>query len=293
MASDWAEEELINRYAVLMGYLSMAVRGLGFLVVLWTTVVLLGGFVTALGKKDFWCLTIITLVQTAGVFDVFLNEKLSYIRKSFSGFVTTVLGMVFRNENPNCSCLQILVTTVLLVLQLLVLAVSIVILCILGAVYLFGLLIAVGLSLWRLIQHDYAPSSGDANANLAPALKVLYSLALIQGVLFFYRFALRFPAKWIANNVAGHYGFQEEDHAGHKSVMDYLLQTRVECDKNPSFARGRNLVTFAFALMMKPESTSSGDFASGARILDKILQKEEERRNDAELRNDEELRNDK
>jgi hypothetical protein len=57
------EGSQIRWYVMLWNYVSMAVSGLGYLALTWSTVVLLGGFVTLLQTKDFWCLTVLNLVQ--------------------------------------------------------------------------------------------------------------------------------------------------------------------------------------------------------------------------------------
>uniref|UniRef100_A0A8R7P6L9 Uncharacterized protein n=1 Tax=Triticum urartu TaxID=4572 RepID=A0A8R7P6L9_TRIUA len=175
--SEWSEVEFANSYALLIGYLSMAVKGLGFLVLTWTTVVLLGGYVSILQKKDFWCLTFITLVQTAGIFDVLLTEKLSYIMDSVLALLYVRVAVVGHNELQ--SKRQVL-ADVMAIVQLLV---FVILLCPLAAVYMFGLLISAGISVWRLRQHDYG-SDADGLGNLKPALDVLYSIALLQGVIF-------------------------------------------------------------------------------------------------------------
>ncbi|BAF29998.1 Os12g0551200 [Oryza sativa Japonica Group] len=190
--SEWLEVKYINNHALFVGYLSMAVKGVGFLVGLWTTVVLLGGFVSMLEKKDFWSLTIITLVQTAGVFDVLLNEKLRHAVNSVDGFLVT-MDMVFRCEDEEFdSGIQLWRSRAGRLVTFIQAVVFAIILCPLAVLYLSGLVISTSLSLWRLIQHDYG--DGDGSANLTPALNVLYSLALFQGVLFFYQWVSYFAS---------------------------------------------------------------------------------------------------
>uniref|UniRef100_A0A453HJY2 Vesicle transport protein n=1 Tax=Aegilops tauschii subsp. strangulata TaxID=200361 RepID=A0A453HJY2_AEGTS len=85
------EEMSLNRYAAMQAYLLMGVTGLGYLALLWSTVVLLGGFVTALGKKDFWCLTAISMIQAARSVMSCLLLRYSPSRHSVGLFVTLQL----------------------------------------------------------------------------------------------------------------------------------------------------------------------------------------------------------
>ncbi|KAM3300170.1 hypothetical protein ACQJBY_041282 [Aegilops geniculata] len=87
------EEVSLNSYVLLQAYILMAVTGLGYLALTWSTVVLLGGFVTSLGNKDFWCLTCISLVQAASVYVItnkgarFHFMRLFYLPENFTNFV--------------------------------------------------------------------------------------------------------------------------------------------------------------------------------------------------------------
>uniref|UniRef100_A0A0D9Y046 DUF4220 domain-containing protein n=1 Tax=Leersia perrieri TaxID=77586 RepID=A0A0D9Y046_9ORYZ len=279
--SRWEEVRSINSYALFMGYMSMAVKGLGYLVVSWTTVILLGGFVSVLGNKDFWSLSVITLVQTAGVFDVFLNEKLGYIGKSFSGFLWAKgrLGTKSRRRGndvmswlygesywPRSYHLKDVAVWSVWLLHMLVFGT---ILCPLALLYMFGLIITAALSVWRLIQRDYVSDPNNSNsANLEPALNVVYCIALLQGVLFSHRFALRFARNQLVRKVVRWYKL--DDDMDSKLVMAYLRETKIGCEKNPSFVKGRNLVTYAVGLITKSGS-SRDDFIAGARILGTIL----------------------
>ena len=53
-------------YAHLQTYVSLAVKASGLLALLLSTVILLGGYVQSLEKKDFFCIMAITVIQAAG-----------------------------------------------------------------------------------------------------------------------------------------------------------------------------------------------------------------------------------
>jgi len=143
---------------------------------------------------------------------------------------------------------------ILLVIEALVL---IIILCPLGVLYLLGLYISAGVSLWRLIEPDFSNTGG---ANQKAALQVLYSLAVAQCVLFGYKTIYALGARnRLAKIAATGLGTVDEE-----LVAEYLEETVAGCEKEPSFARGRNLVTHAVDLM---EAKSNESFIAGIRVL--------------------------
>ncbi|VAI52456.1 unnamed protein product [Triticum turgidum subsp. durum] len=252
------EVKYINKYAVFMGYLSMAIKGMGFLVLTWTTVVLLGGFVSMLHKKDFWCLTFITLVQTAGIFDVVLNEKLHCMKNSAIGMIKAVFFGMTKNTNSTRAFVgRSVLACILILVQVIVLAAA---LCPLAIIYMFGILMSSGISLWRLIEHDYSVEGlNGESSNLEPAMTTLYYLALLQGVIFCYRFVLCRSGERLAKQVA------TKSHVLELPVVHHYLHTmKTGCEKDPSFAKERNLVTHAINLI---GSNSPIDCILGVKIL--------------------------
>ena len=131
----------------------------------------------------------------------------------------------------------------------------------LALLYMLGLYISTGVSLWRLVQHDYGDTNGGEN--LKPGLKILYSLAVAQGVVVFYKTMFEFGARnVVVEPVADFYSLDTD------LVSDYLEETLTGCMKDPSFATGRNLITYAVDLM---ESKLRNKHLSGVRILGTIM----------------------
>ncbi|XP_052137684.1 uncharacterized protein LOC127756375 [Oryza glaberrima] len=280
--SKWEEVKAINSYALFMGYMSMAVRGMGYLVVLWTTVVLLGGFVSVLEKKDFWCLAIITLVQTVGVSTVFPSENLKKIVSSYSrGFVsTTYTFYVSKNSKDdhhrdygqlcglaNLRCTKLLASAAYVVQQVVFAVVAGPLVLALTVLYVCGLVITTGLAAWRLRQRDYGGGGGD---NLWPALDVLYTLVLLQGVLSYYRFSSRLCEGKVVHAVAEAYRFDRWSQ--HPVLHRYIRETRIGCEKDPSFAKRTNLVRYALDTMDGCESPNCARFVDAANLLHALLE---------------------
>ncbi|XBH96726.1 hypothetical protein VPH35_087056 [Triticum aestivum] len=186
-----------------------------------STVVLLGGFVSVLENKDFWCLTIITLVQTAGVFDVSLKEKMRYIGTSRYGLQSAIYAMLIRKntngdrKNANGdgpSVPRLVVGLIVWLVHLLVVAVILLPLSVLYLEVISSHRTCAGCAVW------------------------LFS---------------SFARKGLASEVAEKY---KMNGGAHKSVKKYLRETMIGCEKDLLFVKGRNLVTYAVG-MMKSESS--------------------------------------
>jgi hypothetical protein len=95
------EVRFINRYAVLLTYVLMGLRGMGGLELLWASVVLLGGFVSALNKKDFWYITFIALVQAAGLVVISSSSSLSLSSRTHPRSRRLLVFLFFSLEKPS------------------------------------------------------------------------------------------------------------------------------------------------------------------------------------------------
>jgi hypothetical protein len=184
------------------------------------------------------------------VFNFLLEETISDLGRSSLGLLGSMVATVgkpYRGGNVYevISPVRFVLALVLAVVQVFVLAVIVLPAIVL---YLFGLYIPAGISLWRLIEHDF--DSADGSANLKPELQVLYSLALAQGVLFGYKTIHALGAELgLTEFVTGELHREDKD-----LVSDYLKHTVAGCQKDPSLATGRNLVTYAVDMAMDAKS---------------------------------------
>ncbi|XBJ21265.1 hypothetical protein VPH35_011947 [Triticum aestivum] len=201
------------------------------------------------------------------IFDVNLNEKLGYMKNAFMGFfVAIVWGIVGEHMAPQMTMypgplvIHFLTYMCLMSVALLLTLVQVVVFAIilgpLAIIYVLGIFMSGVISLWRLIEHDYGSNSDGEASNLSPAMDTLYYLALLQGVLFCYRFVLGRAEKRMPKAGA--------DSKVQVVLQNYLRETKRGCEKDPTFAEGRNLTSYA---VDKIGSNSPVDCISGVKIL--------------------------
>ncbi|XBH58910.1 hypothetical protein VPH35_080263 [Triticum aestivum] len=268
-ARERPEDKSVSTWAVLQAYALMAVAGLGYLALTWSTVVLLGGFVTSLEEKDFWCLTGISMVQAARIFNdsadnlfpVFLNLTGKLASKVFANPVEGLAKKLCQHPTGHATLIAVWVQVVIFVVQIASML-ALVLVLIATVLYLFGPLACVVLSVWRLLQHDTAGEK--SNANLVPALVIFYCLVICQGVFYLLWRLINGAETWVVVSVCEECRLPEE--WGGIAVLDYVHDTAAKCWRDPR--SGRKLIDYAADLV---GSESQEDYLSGARILDTFI----------------------
>ncbi|RLM97710.1 hypothetical protein C2845_PM06G34570 [Panicum miliaceum] len=179
---------------------------------------------------------------------------------SWWGPLATVFVAVTDDKEEEIEGKNKVVAIILVVIQAFV---FVIVLCPIGVLYMLGLYISTGVSLWRLIEHDFGNAGG---ANQKSALQVLYGLTVAQGVLFGYKTMHALGARnRLAKFVAGKGTVDEE------LVAEYLEETVARCEEDPSFATGRNLVRYGVDLMTEANKSNEG-FIAGIRVLGGAIQ---------------------
>ncbi|CAM0958496.1 unnamed protein product [Alopecurus aequalis] len=272
----WKEVQDINGYVVLLVYVVFAIRGLGFLVVTWTTVVLLGGFVSMIDKHDVGRLTLITLVQILWI-NASFTERMMMSHSVMDSSSKTVKNLLMHKwqiadkacgDPPKLALVKRVVGAVRAAVGWFLAEVhnKLLVLCrlIVLSLFAFGLLITTSYSIYGLVKHDYYGETDEGRTNIYQAHTILYVLCVAQGALFLYRLVLARWEKRIVEQVSQAYGFQDSD----GTISGYLIEIKRRCFKKPSSTEETNLITYAIALM---ESKSPRNYLSGTRILDRLL----------------------
>lgn len=262
-----------STYVNSLTYLLMAVTGLGYLALTWSTVVLLGGFVTSLQRKDFWCLTVISMMQAARIFSdlgdelvpMFFNLLITVLRRAVSlareWLAFQTIGgkpIVPRYKIPYLLKILIIIYPAIVFLPLQ--AVGYIVVFLYGS---GGPVSCIGIALWRILHRDYVSNDGDVTkTNLAPALDMFYCLILCQGALYIiwscfyssgavfvasFRQDYKIPRKW-----------------GYTWLVDYLFVSRAKCWRDPASIQGSTLSRYAVDLI---DSDSWDDQVSGVTML--------------------------
>ncbi|KAM3391268.1 hypothetical protein ACQJBY_012746 [Aegilops geniculata] len=261
------EVRFINKYAVVAAYVRIFLKSVGALLLLWVTVVLLGGFVSSMKKADFWSVTVIAFLQAAGVFHAmgFAGMDLSWDWLCcFSSDIGCWLQKRLRQHNQlpmrqwRKKQIQKLVSTVIAV-TLYVLA------CLVMALALAGPLVCVLLS--NRVSENYGIGRREENkANMKRALNLFYYAAYAHGVICVLWMMTQAMANMLIEDIVSQkHGFSP------KVIRAYLRKTKHMCLKNTTSATSWNLITYGAGLL---DSSLPEEYAAGGRVLRMLIDKD-------------------
>ncbi|KAM3391267.1 hypothetical protein ACQJBY_012745 [Aegilops geniculata] len=257
------EVRTINKYALLAAYIRIALKSIGALMLLWATVVLLGGFVTDLKKGDFWRLTSIAFLQAVGILEAMGDARFDVI-KFWLCFVA--------QDNKSQGEKQRHVHTQLKQIQKLVSRIIHISLAVISSVEILAMVVPYAcllLSMGRVANHSHAITHGGAmGANLKRALLLFYNVTFFHSGISMQWMMIQLSVDGLLTyNVSRQHGINLQ------VIGAYLRKTKQMCVKSPASATSWNLITYGACLL---DSSLPEEYAAGGRVLTMLIDKDVE-----------------
>ncbi|VAH54252.1 unnamed protein product [Triticum turgidum subsp. durum] len=263
------EVRIINKYAVILAFIQFGVKGMGTLTPLWGTAVLLGGFVSSLKQIDFWFLTIIVLLQAAGVSNMMGDARFVFFTDWIGSLFWNIIlswGEIHHLEHTQLTMRQWLKRQIYILISKLIDISLVVIFYPVAHFASFGPLLYLLLSAIRLVDQDYGIVDGDASkANLKQGLNIFYYLSFAHGTTCLFCMLVEQVADvGCVLTVCQQHGFSL-----HIDVfVAYLRKTKQMCVNNPASIMSWDLITYGANLL---DSHLPEDYVSGARVLTMLI----------------------
>ncbi|RCV09262.1 hypothetical protein SETIT_2G013200v2 [Setaria italica] len=249
---------MINRYVRLLAANGNIASALGFLALLWSTVVLLGGFIDDLLLKEFWVLTALSFLMACRMAEITNNELRKGIYMEEDEIIDTLRQQKWFEAHK--------VVIVLRVVQVLK---WIFIVCFI-LLYLVSPFVNLGIAMWRLVRRHYGDAGGDIGnrSKLNAALDIFYVLILFQSLFAFYCIAIDLVENILKSRTEKHCGLEERRKG---IVWRYASETARKFRKDGELPGNWNLIAYG---VEKLESASGDDHLWGARVLDQLFSKD-------------------
>ncbi|XP_044985745.1 uncharacterized protein LOC123453050 [Hordeum vulgare subsp. vulgare] len=255
-------------------FVQILTTGLGALVLVWGTVVLLGGFSTSLQKADFWVITAIVFIQTARVVGINVSPEAEFFNQVPPAFLE--LGAEHYTEWGRGRPLTgraigskfIYYAMLLLGNASEFISIMAFLAILVVAVKMIAGLGCISLSIYRLVA---LLSGHHDNSNVFRALILFHALVLLQGGLFIVWLFLRLYRSYLANQVSIKYGLEDKRELIDK-YMDKTLNTAIK--NGVSSTINKNLASFASDLI---KSDYSQNHIDAVLVMHTLTSQEEHR----------------